>query len=72
MASTPTRSEFCEYEDSWYEFAWWLWLAAQDGSVSKRQYVLYATALDEVPGAGEYVRWLRQHDIYLAPIYICS
>ena len=72
MASTPTPSEFGDLEDSWYDFAWWIWLAAQDRSVTQKQYVCYAMALDEVPGAGEYFRWLCQYDLYLVPLYVCS
>ena len=68
MASTPTPSKFGEYDERWYGFAYWLWLAAQDGSVSKRDYIRYATAIDEVPGVSEYFRWLCQYDLYFVPV----
>ena len=68
MVSTPTPSVFGDYEDCWYDFAYWLWLAAQDGSVTKKEDIRYAKPLDEVPGASEYFRWLCQYDLYFVPI----
>ena len=67
-ASTPTPSEFGEYDDRWYGFADWLWLAAQDSSVGKKDYIRYATAIDEVPRVSEYFRWLCQYDLYFVPV----
>ena len=69
MTTTPTKSEFGEYDYKWYSFAYWLWLAAQHGLVSKRKYVEYATAIDEVPGVSEYFRALCHYDFELIPVY---
>ena len=69
MASTPTASEFGEYDYNWYSFAQWLWLAAQHQMVSKKDYIKYATAIDDVPGVSEYFRMLCHYDFELVPIY---
>ena len=62
MTSTPTVSEFDKYDERWYSFAYWLWLAAQHNMVSKLDYIQYATAIDEVPGVSEYSRVLCHYD----------
>ena len=69
MTTTPTPSEFGEYDSNWYSFAYWLWLAAQYGLVSKRKYVEYAMAIDEVPRVSEYFRALCHYDFDLVPVY---
>ena len=69
MTSTPTVSEFGEYDDNWYSFASWLWLAAQHQLVSKKDYITYATAVDDVPGVSEYFRMLCHYDLELVPVY---
>ena len=69
MTSTPTESEFGEYDYNRNCFAYWLWLAAQHKLVTKKDYVMYATAIDEVPGVSEYFRALCHYDFELVPIY---
>ena len=69
MTTTPTESEFGEYDYNWYSFAYWLWLAAQRRLVNKRDYIKYATVIDDVPGVSEYFRMLCHYDFELVPIY---
>jgi len=69
MTTTPTASEFGEYYDNWYNFAYWIWLTAQHRLVSEKDYVEYATAIDDVPRVSEYFRMLCHYDFELVPIY---
>ena len=69
MTTTPTESEFGEYDYNWYSFAYWLWLAAQHKLVTKKDYIAYATAIDEVPGVSEYFRALCHYALEFVPVY---
>jgi hypothetical protein len=68
MTTTPTESEFGEYDYKWYSLAYWLWVAAQHQMVNKKEYIKYATAMDDVPGVSEYFRMLCPYDLELIPI----
>jgi len=47
--STPTPSEFGEERDYWMEFAWELYLSAECNTISRRDYIRWATHLDTMP-----------------------
>ena len=65
---TPTPSEFGEEQDYWYDFAWELYLSAELDTISRRNYIWWATHLDTMPVISEYFRWLLDFDLVLADL----
>ena len=66
---TPTPSEFGEEQDYWMNVAWELYLTAECNTISRRDYIRWATHLDTMPWISKYFRWLLHFDIVPLAIF---
>ena len=56
-------SEFGEEQDYWMDVAWELYLSAKLNTISRRDYIRWATHLDTMPEISAYFRWLLHFDL---------